>query len=89
MASKDRTGIFIQDFPFQANHTIGKRILNWCESGDKTIADQIEECSDLKSLKILYHDLSLSDKSLYHKDFLARQLDLNSKFSSNGVTHKA
>jgi hypothetical protein len=87
MASKDRTGIFIQDFPFQATQITGKRILNWCESGSKTIAEQIAECIDFKSLKILYHDLSLSDKAQYHKDFLTRQLELKPKFESNGASH--
>ena len=87
VASKDRTGIFIQDFPFQATQITGKRILNWCESGSKTIAEQIAECIDFKSLKILYHDLSLSDKAQYHKDFLTRQLELKPKFESNGASH--
>ena len=87
MASKDRTGIFIQDFPFQATQITGKRILNWCESGSKTIAEQIAECIDFKSLKILYHDLSLSDKAQYHKDFLTRQLELKPKFESTGASH--
>ena len=86
-ASKDRTGIFVQDLPFQASKITGQRILNWCESGDKTITQQIEECTDVQSLKILYYDLSLSEKSMYHKDFLARQIELKPKFESNGASH--
>ena len=50
---------------------------------------QIAECIDFKSLKILYHDLSLSDKAQYHKDFLTRQLELKPKFESNSLKESA
>jgi nucleoside-triphosphatase THEP1 len=86
-ASKDRTGIFVQDVPFRADEITGKRILNWCESGAKSIKQLIAECKDIQSLKLLYYDMSIEDRAEYHREFIERQLELKPKFESNGVSH--
>jgi hypothetical protein len=87
VASKDRTGIFVQDVPFRADEITGKRILNWCESGAKSIKQLIAECKDIQSLKLLYYDMSIEDRAEYHREFIERQLELKPKFESNGVSH--
>jgi hypothetical protein len=87
VASKDRTGIFVKDLPFRADEITGKRILNWCESGAKSIKQLIAECNDIQSLKVLYYDMSLEDRAEYHPEFIERQLELKPKFESNGVSH--
>ncbi len=86
-ASKDRTGLFVQDLPFRADEITGKRILNWCESGSKTIGQLIADCKDSQSLKVIYYDLSLEDRAAYHQEFVKRQFELKPKFESNGVSH--
>jgi nucleoside-triphosphatase THEP1 len=87
VASKDRTGIFVQDVPFRADEITGKRILNWCESGAKSIKQLIAECKDIQSLKVLYYDMSIEDRADNHREFIERQLELKPKFESNGVSH--
>jgi len=87
VASKDRTGIFVQDLPFRANEITGKRILNWCESGKSSLSEQIMKCEDVAALKILYYDMSLTDRSRHHSEVMKRQLELKPKFESNGVGH--
>ena len=87
VASKDRTGLFVSDLPFKANDITGKRIFNWCERGKLSISQQIHACNGIPSLKALYYDMSLSEKAMYHKELIERQLELKPKFESNGVSN--
>lgn len=86
-ASKDRTGLFVQEIPFKASKSTGQRILFWCENGEKSISQQIEDCTDIKSLKMLYYDLTTNEKSIHHSEFISKQIELKPKFESNGVNH--
>lgn len=87
VASKDRTGLFVSDLPFKATDITGKRILNWCEGGKLSISQQMQACNDIPSLKALYYDMSHSEKAMYHKELIERQLELKPKFESNGVSN--
>ncbi len=86
-ASKDRTGLFISEPPFHATEDTGKRIYDWCHDGALDVKSQIESCTDIQELKDLYYVLSPQERSQFNGTFLEKQLNLKSKFQSNGVTH--
>lgn len=85
-ASKDRTGLFVQELPFKLSEIVGKRILNWCDNSNLSIIEQISLCTDIQALKILYYDMSLADRAKYRKEIFEKQMLLKPKFESNGAT---
>ena len=87
VASKDRTGLFVKEPAFKASQSTGERILAWCESGKMSISQLIASCNSVQALKDLYYDLTVEDKTQYHKEIMNRQIELKPKFESNGVSH--
>jgi hypothetical protein len=64
-ASKDRTGLFVDQPSFIPTEETGKTLLAWCNSGAEPIADPINgvvkvisECDDLPTLQRIYTELT-------------------------------
>jgi hypothetical protein len=64
-ASKDRTGLFVDQPSFTITQETGRAILSWCNSGAEPIADPIDgvvkvisECDDLPTLQRIYTELT-------------------------------
>ena len=60
IASKDRTGLFMDKPEFKISPAIGEQILEWCQQGipkspEEFCAEQIEDCNSLEDLKSLYY----------------------------------
>lgn len=59
IASKDRTGVFMDKPEFKITPATGEQILHWCNQGihkslEELLAEQIEACSTYEELKMLY-----------------------------------
>jgi len=86
-ASKDRTGLFVNEPSFKASQETGEKISSWCNEGELSIEQQINQITQLEKLKDLYYDLDVETRAQYHSLFTRRQLDLQPKFQSNGVSN--
>ena len=67
VATKDRTGLFTDQPEFLITPEIGKKILDWCNQGipeQEVLKSQIQQCSDTQSLRALYEQHPLYQKSL-------------------------
>lgn len=55
-ASKDRTGLFMDKPEFIINSETGKKLIEWCNSGEieKTLKDKINDCQTLEELGKLW-----------------------------------
>jgi hypothetical protein len=92
-ASKDRTGLFIDQPEFMINTGIGKQIRDWCSQG--TTIDQvkalIDKAHDLETLNELYFRYK-DYYDLLENDFKQRKAalspsSLTEKMNSNGFTN--
>ena len=56
-ASKDRTGLFMDKPEFIINSATGKKLIDWCNEGISLddIKAEIESCTTLEGLRMLYH----------------------------------
>lgn len=59
VASKDRTGLFMDKPEFKITHATGEQILAWCQQGtakspEDILSEQIELCNTYDELKALY-----------------------------------
>ena len=56
-ASKDRTGLFMGKPEFVISELIGKRILDWCNSGVsiESVKDDISKAQTVEELNFIYH----------------------------------
>lgn len=66
-ASKDRTGLFMGQPEFVPSEETGRKILDWCESGEapiavKTTEQKLLEAKTLQQLAIIYNSLSSEEK---------------------------
>jgi hypothetical protein len=102
VASKDRTGLFMDKPEFRITPEVGKKILAWCELGktvlpEERLAEQIELCNSYDELKTLYTNNPSFQASMGHL-FSKRKTELTprptlletlkSKHLSNGnCTH--
>lgn len=96
IASKDRTGLFINKPEFVINSATGKKILEWCNSGTnlQDARNKIKDCETLDNLKVLYHQYA-QWRELLEYDFKVQKDSITTKehllttqnFSSNGSLH--
>lgn len=98
IASKDRTGLFMDKPEFRITPEIGQKILAWCEQGkplspEDALAEQIERCNTYDELKALYTNNPSFQASMGHlfskrKSELSPRLTLletlKAKHSANG-----
>jgi len=91
-ASKDRTGLFMDKPAFIIKESIGKTILDWCNSGIKAddVLSKIKECSTEEDLRKLYNQYP-DFQSLLKAEFTKRKEALNNlnlqtqNLTSNGI----
>lgn len=78
-ASKDRTGLFMDSPEFIINSSIGKKLIEWCNSGISLddVKVEIRESNSLDDLKIIYEKYP-SLKKLTHPLIMERKLEIES-----------
>jgi AAA domain len=93
IASKDRTGLFIDKPEIQINASTGKKILRWCQVSIKKeeLEIMVDKCNSLKELSALYHQHSGLANTIQSK-FVQKREQLQSlinpqNFSNNGITN--
>jgi hypothetical protein len=96
VASKDRTGLFMDKPEFKITPAIGGQILAWCQQGTpKVLTEQIELCRTYNELKALYtnnpgfqtshsHLFSKRKKELEVKPAVTQSLTSNYSANGNG-----
>jgi len=93
-ASKDRTGLYSDKPEFIITTETGKRIKNWCNSGEnlQDVKDEIKSCVSLEQLRVLYTK-NINNKEILKTDFMNQQEFINQQmsnlnnFSTNGTTN--
>lgn len=96
-ASKDRTGLFMDQPEFKINSSIGEKIAAWCKDGvapelQEEFSQRINDCKSFEELTRLYYaypDNQLEFKEQYakrKKELLPQKVNLspNQKFLQNG-----
>lgn len=93
IASKDRTGLFIDKPEFQINAATGKKILQWCQGSINVqeLESLVNECRNLTELSTLFNQhkdmaLSIESKFIEKKKQLQSLINLNN-FSQNGTSN--
>ncbi|WP_372474140.1 AAA family ATPase [Capnocytophaga sp. ARDL2] len=97
VASKDRTGLFIGTTEFKIAEGTGKKILDWCHSGNSQedlqhiVYQSIQDCNSLAELSALYKQYPQFQQDL-KPDFEARkslliQFTHPQNFTQNGQLH--
>ncbi len=91
VASKDRTGLFINSPEFKISAETGKRILNWCNSGVSldNIKEAISKANDIEELRTILrnhpeHKDVLEPLAIARKDQLSISIINQPKISQNG-----
>jgi len=94
-SSKDRTGLFVDRPEFVITDKTGKRIKDWCNSGESLqgVKDEIKACLTLEQLRVIYTK-NISNKEELNTDFINQKEFINQKqisnlnnFSQNGTTN--
>lgn len=81
VASKDRTGLFMDKPPFNITPEIGKQILNWCNDGlpaepmEEDFTSQINNCNSYDDLRRLFTANPRFQQSHYG-EFVRRKAEL-------------
>ncbi|WP_373060195.1 AAA family ATPase [Zunongwangia sp. H14] len=93
LASKDRTGLFMDKPEFTLNSNTGSKILQWCNSTITLpeLQHKIQECSTNRELTKLYSEHKDLAKQL-EQEFIKKQKLLNDlthqkNYSKNGTTN--
>ena len=93
IASKDRTGLFIDKPEFQINAATGKKILRWCQGSlnQEILEKMVEECLNVPQLTALYNE-HLELAKLIQQKFIQKKEQLQKltnpkNFSHNGTTN--
>lgn len=93
IASKDRTGLFIDKPEFQINAATGKKILRWCQGSvnQEALEKMVEECLNVNQLTALYNEhlelaKSMQQKFIDKKEQLQKLINPQN-FSQNGTTN--
>lgn len=91
IASKDRTGIFINSPEFKISAETGRRILNWCnnEVNLDNIKEAISKANDIEELRTILrnhpeHKEYLEPLAIARKDLISISNFNQSKISQNG-----
>lgn len=100
VSSKDRTGLFMDKPEFKISAHTGKKILDWCNSGnpekvevitEKQVYEEIQNCNSMTELLALYKQYPQFQESLKPdfevKKSLLVQLTNPQNFSTNGHTN--
>lgn len=93
IASKDRTGIFIDKPEFQINAATGKKILRWCQGSlnQEMLEKMVDECLNVPQLTALYNEhlelAKLIQQKFIQKKEQLQQLTNPKNFSQNGTTN--
>ena len=82
--SKDRTGVFANSY-FVISQETGQQIYNWCNN-EENVEAMIEACTTRDELSNIYRN-HFQARTKYHRQILAKSVELKSKFESNGVSH--
>jgi hypothetical protein len=94
-ASKDRTGLFADKPEFIITEGVGKKIKDWCNSGEslQDVKDEIKACTTLEQLRVIYTK-NINNKEELNTDFLnqqefikQQQMSNLNNFSQNGTTN--
>ncbi len=92
-ASKDRTGMFMNQPEFVISSATGKKLLQWCNvipEGENAIEQRISECVSIKQLIDLYQQNPNYQESLnaqfQQKKKELEQLSNPQSFSQNGIS---
>jgi hypothetical protein len=94
VCSKDRTGMFADKPEFVISAGTGKRIKDWCNSGENLqgVKEEIKICATLEQLRVLYTK-NINNKEVLKADFLNQQefiknqqLSNLNNFSQNGAS---
>jgi len=94
-ASKDRTGLYTDKPEFVITAETGRRIKDWCNSGEnlQDVKDEIKACATLEQLRVLYTK-NINNKEVLKTDFInqqefikQQQLSNLNNFSQNGTTN--
>lgn len=85
IASKDRTGLFMDKPEFKITPVTGEQILAWCQQGtaqstEEALAQQIELCKTYDELKTLYTNNPSFQASMGHL-FSKRKAELSPKLT--------
>lgn len=96
LASKDRTGLFINSPEFKISADTGKRILNWCNSGVSlsNIKEAISKANDIEELRTILrnhpeHKEVLEPLAIARKEQLSISIINPSKITQNGNSNTA
>jgi hypothetical protein len=93
IASKDRTGLFMDKPEFVINSSTGKKILDWCNSTMtlQELKSKVEACMTLDELTGLYNanpDIGKKiEQDFIQKRNLLQELINIKNFSTNGTTN--
>ncbi len=100
VSSKDRTGLFMDKPEFKISAHTGKKILDWCNSGnpekeevitEKEVYEEIQNCNSMTELLALYKQYPQFQENLKPdfevKKSLLVQLTNPQNFSTNGHTN--
>ncbi|MCM8569544.1 ATP-binding protein [Gramella jeungdoensis] len=92
IASKDRTGLFIDKPEFKINSSIGRQIKRWCENSLtlSELKSKVESCSTIEQLTSLFRENQDLSKQC-QQDFIDQKKLLeqltNQKHTQNGTTN--
>ncbi|NDW11137.1 AAA family ATPase [Dysgonomonas sp. 520] len=86
VASKDRTGMFVNKPEFQISSDIGKRILQWCNSGANidSVKSALRMAQSEDELYSIYHQYPEWREELT-PDFMNRKLVIQSQSSNQSI----
>jgi hypothetical protein len=93
-ASKDRTGLFADKPEFIITEGVGRKIKDWCNSGEslQDVKDEIKACTTLEQLRVIYTK-NINNKEELNTDFLnqqefikQQQMSNLNNFSENGAS---
>ncbi|WP_395061786.1 AAA family ATPase [Flavobacterium sp.] len=101
VSSKDRTGLFMDKPEFKITSNTGKKILDWCNSGNATdkpivlteqeVFQQVQNCNTMAELLALYNQYPQFQENLKPdfevKKSLLLKLTNPQNFSTNGHTN--
>jgi hypothetical protein len=83
VATKDRTGLFMDKPEFTPNEATGQQILNWCQSGisPEVVKDMIRTCGSTKTLREIFNSYP-EFQALLNSEFTARKNEIEPKTKS-------
>jgi hypothetical protein len=83
VATKDRTGLFMDRPEFTPNEATGQQILNWCQSGvsQETVKEMIRTCGSTKTLREIFNSHP-EFQVLLNSEFTARKNEIEPKAKS-------